>query len=68
MMTFDSTLVFQVTLLKLVSISTTGSDNTENRPSTDVKCGPSHKLQLIEEIILVLVLLTFNILEKDLGD
>ena len=30
------------------------SNNTENRPSTDVKCGPSGELQPIDEMFLVL--------------
>ena len=38
-----------------------GSNNTENRPSTDVKCGPCHKLQPIDEMFLVKYRLRCNI-------
>ena len=41
-----------------------GSDNTENRNTTDVKCGPSCKLQTINKIFLVLYHLRSNVLEK----
>ena len=43
-----------------------GSDNTENRPSADVKHGPSRKLQPIDELFLVHSHLRYNVLEKDL--
>ena len=39
------------------------SNNIENHPSTDVKRGPSRKLQPIDEMLLVLYRLRCNVLE-----
>ena len=62
------TTFYEVLLPSATQLNYWGSDNTENRTSTDVKRDPSHKLQSIDEMFLVLCHLRYNTLEQDLGD
>ena len=45
---------YEFLLPSATQLNSWGSDNTENRPSTDVRRGPSRKLQPIDEMFLVL--------------
>ncbi len=78
LMIFNSILLFQVTqfltsyyeflLPSATRLNYWGTHNTENHLLTDVSCGPSRKLQTIDEIFLVLNRLRCNVLEKDFSD
>ena len=72
MITSNSTLFFYEFLLpsatQLENWDSNNTENHENHPSTDVKCGPSRMWQTIDEMFLVLYRLRYKILEKDLRD